>query len=357
MRLLRPTAQIFKSYLDILETPFPNHHPHEFLEWLDDHLSVPLPREHFDRFKPRYPNLEALLTAIERNFPQFGFEIGTSSGTSGRATIMVRDKTGADQAVESYQMAVYHLWGTKDDHQIIFVMPEETRIVMAWVARMGSERLGMDEQVHFTIPFSATPDQVRVRTGRTFQRGARGWIERRILNPFMNWMYEHYVESAFVGRTISLLERAADSQTDVLLFGGWIQLHALYQGLQGRGNGTGGKTLKLTPASMIGTGGGSRSSIPLHPLKSAPISPRYCKTLRASRSPTAMSTAWLKPIGPPRSANRRITTCRLGYSPSSWTKTTKSSANPMAPACWLFSIPSPGETFSPASSKPQTASG
>ena len=34
VRLLRPTAHIFKSYIDVLETPFPEYHPQDFLTWM-----------------------------------------------------------------------------------------------------------------------------------------------------------------------------------------------------------------------------------------------------------------------------------------------------------------------------------
>jgi hypothetical protein len=267
-RLLRPTAQVFKSYIDILGTPFPEDKAHEFITWLRDSLSIDLPQERIEIFMERYRTLEALLLDIENNFADLGFVIGTSSGTSGRATIMVRDKQGADKAIEAYRLSVYNLWGTKDDHKIIFIMPEQTRIVMAWLARLATEHLGMSTQATFTIPFSASPDQVRIRTGRTYKPGFRGWRERKILNPFMNWMNVNYVTKRFVKETIDLLEKYAATDHKVLLFGGWVQLHAVYLGLVERGYGVDGKVLQLNRESMIGTGGGLKE---LYPYSTAQI--------------------------------------------------------------------------------------
>ncbi|MBI9044645.1 MAG: hypothetical protein JEZ06_09180 [Anaerolineaceae bacterium] len=262
VHVLRMTSQVFKSYIDILGTPFPNHQPQQFMQWISDNLSIELPAKKLSQFKTRYKTLEDLLLAAENIYTEQGFEIGTSSGTSGRATIILRDKDTADKAVEAYQLAVYRLWGTVDEHQFIFVMPQDTRIVMARVARMATKRLGLDRQSHFTIPFSATPDQVRIRAGRTFEEGFKGWVEEKIINPFMNWMNENYVKSKYVNGTIELLEQMATKQENVLLFGGWIQLHQIYLGLLERGYSENGKVLKLGQASMLGTGGGIKEAYP-----------------------------------------------------------------------------------------------
>ena len=260
VQVLRPTAQVFKSYIDILGTPFPNHEPRGFIEWMDDHLSINLPQNRLVQIKSTYSSLEELLSAIESAYSDLGIEIGTSSGTSGRATIIIHDNNTAKKAAEAYQLAVYRLWGTVDQHHFIFVMPRETRIVMARVARTATARLGIDAKSHFTIPFSASPDQVRVRTGRLFQPGIKGRIEQRLLNPFMNWMNDNYAKSQYVGQTISLLEEMAEGKQDVLLFGGWIQLHHVFEGLLDRGYSRNGKTLVLGSQSLIGTGGGMKES-------------------------------------------------------------------------------------------------
>ena len=206
-RILRPTAHVFKSYIDLLPTPFPENHPREFLQWLGENLSIEILPGRIQKFKTRYPNLEAFLQAIERHFNDLGFVIGTSSGTSGKSTIMVRDAQGVAQAIEAYKLAVYRLWGTKDAHEIIFIMPQQTRIVMAWLARLATQHLGMGPQAHFGIPFPASPDHVRIRSGQLFKPGLRGLMEKRLLYPFMNRM----IPSSFVasimwisGMTVSL---------------------------------------------------------------------------------------------------------------------------------------------------------
>jgi len=264
-RILRPTAHVFKSYVDILNTPFPENDPASFMDWVSTNLSIRLPDNQLNLFKSRYSSLESFLTDIEKVFSNLGFVIGTSSGTSGKATIMVRDSEAAQKAIEAYKLAVYRMWGTKDNHQIIFIMPKQTRIVMAWVARLATERLGMSKQSHFAIPFAATPDHVRIRSGQLFKPGIRGLFERRFLYPFMEWMNDTRVKDVYVNRTISLLEDFAASQTPVLLFGGWVQLDDVYQGLQEKGYGENGKRLVLHPVSMIGTGGGIKEMYPISP--------------------------------------------------------------------------------------------
>jgi hypothetical protein len=81
----------------------------------------------------------------------------------------------------------------------------------------------------------------------------------------MNWMNENYVKSKFVNQTISLLEQRSDQMENVLLFGGWVQLHQVYKGLNERGYGHNGKTLTLGSESLIGTGGGMKESYGFSP--------------------------------------------------------------------------------------------
>jgi len=265
VRLLRPTAHIFKSYIDVLETPFPEYHPQDFLTWMADNLSIDISATRLKKFKSRYSSLEAFLLAIEEHFADLGFVIGTSSGTSGKSTIMVRDAAGVDLAIAAYKLAVYRLWGTKDAHEIVFIMPEQTRIVMAWLARLATEHLGMGPQAHFAIPFPASPDHVRIRSGQLFKPGLRGVIERKLLYPFMNRMNDTRVKETYVSRTIACLEDLSQARKPVLLFGGWIQLDAVYEGLRQKGYGEDGQTLKLHPDSMIGTGGGVKEIYPYLP--------------------------------------------------------------------------------------------
>ena len=264
-RILRPTAQVFKSYIDILGTSFPHHKPQEFIDWLEGNLSLPLHKNKSKQLKRQYPSLEAFLVSIEELYSDHGLEIGTSSGTTGRATIMVHDSRSADKAAEAYQLAVYSLWGTFNQHHFIFVMPSETRIVMARIARTATARLGIDSQAHFTIPFSATPDQVRIRSGRLFEPGIKGWIEQKILHPFMVWMNENYVKSKYVNLTIEQLEKFSQTGEDVLLFGGFVQLHHIYLGLKERGYHSTQQMLSLGDQSIIGTGGGMKEEYPFTP--------------------------------------------------------------------------------------------
>lgn len=264
-RILRPTAHVFKSYIDVLPTPFPEYHPRAFLQWLDENLSIEIPSGRIQGFKASYPSLETFLQAIERHFNDLGFVIGTSSGTSGKSTLMVRDAQGVAQAIEAYKLAVYRLWGTKDAHEIIFIMPEQTRIVMAWLARLATQHLGMGPRAHFAIPFPASPDHVRIRSGQLFKPGLRGLVEKRLLYPFMNKMNDTKVKEAFVNRTVTWLEDLSKAGKATLIFGGWVQLDAVYEGLVQRGYGVNDKVLELHPESMIGTGGGVKERYPRTP--------------------------------------------------------------------------------------------
>jgi len=258
-RLLRPTAQTFKSYIDVLGTPFPQDQPLAFLQWLADQLSVDLPPQRFARFRPRYGSLEALLHDIEQVFADLGFEMSTSSGTSGRATIIVQDQASIDKTTESFYLAFQRYLGMQADHRAIFIMPRQTRIAMVHMASFSVARVGF-QRIHFTIPFPAEPDQVRIRSGRTFRVGWRGAVERRVWHPFMNWMNDHYVTPRAIRQTIALLKQAEANHEKVLLFGGWLQLHAMAQELDRQGH-----TIRLAPGSLLGTGGGLKERYPFTP--------------------------------------------------------------------------------------------
>jgi hypothetical protein len=276
-RVLRPTAQTFKSYVGVLGTAFPQDQPTAFLEWLADQLSVELPRERLGQLRRKYPSLERLLQHFEAIYADFGFEVTTSSGTSGRATIMVRDRQTVDLAVACFVQTTLTIWGVGGAHNAIFMMPRQTRIAMARTARFGAERLGMqgEGRAHFTIPFPADPDRVRIRTGRTFRPGWRGMLEKRIWHPFARWMDERRVQPRSVAQTLSLLEEAQHKGVPTLLFGSLVQLHALSQELRRRGYGIGypfkgngqgqGERMSLPAGSLIGTGGGLKQLYPFSP--------------------------------------------------------------------------------------------
>ncbi len=260
-RLLRPTAQTFKSYIDVLDTPFPQDEPRQFLDWIADQISIPFPRDRFDRFRRRYPSLESFLKDFEHVYKDFGFEVSTSSGTSGRSTIMVRDHAGMDITAQSFYLCFQRYFGMQIDHRTIFVMPKQTRITMARMVSFSFWRVGIPEDhAHFTIPFPAYPDQVRIRSGRTFRDGWRGEVERRLWHPFMNRINDGYVMPNAIRESIRLLEKAENAGEKVLLFGGWIQLHDIAQKVQASG-----KSLHLSPGSLLGTGGGFKEQTSLTP--------------------------------------------------------------------------------------------
>ena len=260
-RLLRPTAQTFKSYIDLLGTPFPQDQPQAFVQWLAGQLSVELPVERSARLQRRYGSLEALLRDLERLFADYGLEVSTSSGTSGRSSIVVRDQEGMDRTVESFYLAFQRQMGMQADHRVIFIMPRHTRIAMARMAHFSVKRVGLpDNRVHFAIPFPAYPDQVRIRAGRTFRPGWHGVLERRLWHPAMNWINDRVVTSQAVRRAVTWLRRAEAAGEKVLLFGGLVQLHAVAQELA-----RGGQTLRLAPGSLLGTGGGLKELYPFAP--------------------------------------------------------------------------------------------
>jgi hypothetical protein len=255
-RLLRPTSQTFKSYIDALGTPFPQDEPRGFVTWLADQLSVELPADHLDRFRSSYRSLETLLRAIEQAFSDLGLELLTSSGTSGRATIIVRDQRATDLTVESFYLAFQRHLGMKADHRAVFMMPGRTRIAMARMARFSVQRVGLTaDRVHFAIPFPAHPDQVRIRAGRTFRAGWRGLVERRLWHPAINTIQTQYVDPHATKIGLNHLHRAASAGEKLLLFGSLTQLHGLALSLARED-----QIVTLAEGSLLGTGGGMKET-------------------------------------------------------------------------------------------------
>ncbi len=176
---------------------------------------------------------------------------------------MIRDQEGIDKTVESFYLSFQRYLGMQADHRAIFIMPKETRIAMARMAGFSVKRVGlMANRIHFTIPFPAHPDQVRIRTGRTFRSGLRGMLEGRLLHPFMVWMNENYVNPRAIQQTLDLLKEAERNEEKVLVFGSWVHLHAIAQDLSERGS-----KLRLAPGSLIGTGGGLKELYPFTPIQ------------------------------------------------------------------------------------------
>jgi hypothetical protein len=260
-RLLRPTSQTFKSYIELLGTPFPQDDPRGFGEWLVDQLSVDLPRNRLRGLGSSYRSVETLLLAVEAIFSDFGLELLTSSGTSGRATIIARDRRSTDLNVESFYLSFQRYLGMKADHRAIFMMPKRTRIAMARMARFSVQRVGLtSDRVHFAIPFPAHPDQVRIRAGRAFRAGRRGFVERRVWHPAINTIQARYVDPRAVRVALGRLERAARGGEKLLLFGSLTQLHGVALALV-----RADRTILLAPGSLLGTGGGMKETYTFSP--------------------------------------------------------------------------------------------
>ena len=251
---LRASALTFKSYTEQLGTPFPQDEPLRFLSWLRDHLSIELPEDRFSRLRPRYPTLESLFRDVEHCFSDLGLEVVTSSGTSGKASIMIRDASSVRRATEAYFTAIDHYWGFSPRHNLVFVMPFETRVAMARIARMGTRELGLDdrESIQYTMPFRAGPDTIRIQSGRLFRTGLTGFWESRILNPLMNWASVTLAEKKYVRCTLKALRKAARKGGPVLLLGGLVQLDAVALNLGKQGG------IKLPEGSRVATGGGMK---------------------------------------------------------------------------------------------------
>lgn len=257
-RLLRTTSILFKSYIDILGSPFPQDNPLGFLDWIQDQISVKLPQERISLFRKSYPSIEALLSDFERIYADLGFEILTSSGTSGRVSIMLRDQRGIQRTVESFYLAFQRYLGMQADHRAIFIMPQNTRIAMVRMASFSVKRIGLStDHIHFTIPFPATPDHVRIRSGRTYRTDWRGWSERNLWNPLMNWANDALVTPFAIRKTMDLLKQAQARQEKVLVFGSWMHLHGIALYLKSKA-----LKLSLAPGSLLGSGGGFKELYP-----------------------------------------------------------------------------------------------
>jgi len=255
-RILRPAALTFKSYADRIG-PFPQEDPLGFLHWLSEQLSIPLSADRWSAFPRRFGTLEALLLAVERTYAGLGLEIVTSTGTSGRASIVVRDAATIALAVQAFFAGIQRVWGIGRGTALVFMMPAESRVAMARTARFGVRQTDWeaDGRVYFTVPFSATPDQLRVRAGRTFRPGLNGILERRVLHPFMAWANVHVAEPRFRAQTLARLRECGEAGLPTMLLGGLAQLHGLVDGL----------SLSLPAGSRVATGGGMKEHYPFTP--------------------------------------------------------------------------------------------
>jgi hypothetical protein len=249
--LLRPSALTFKSYTELMG-PFPQDQPVNFLAWLNRQLSIPLPEDRWNRLTSKYSTLEALLQAVEQLYADLGIEIVTSSGTSGRASFVVRDALTVELAVTAFFSGIARAWGIQRGTALILMMPAETRIAMARTARLGTQALRWmdDAPVHYTIPFAATPDLIRIRAGRTYRPGLKGELERQVLNPGMRWANDHLANPQSINLTRRRLVESISANRPLMLLGGMAQLHVLAQVVK----------LQLPEGSRVATGGGIKES-------------------------------------------------------------------------------------------------
>jgi hypothetical protein len=250
-RLLRATSQAFKSYIDVLGTPFPQDRPAEFFHWLVEQVSV-VPRAGARRPRSRYRSLEGLLRAVEGGHPGLDPEMLTSSGTSGRMTVIPQDGDSAGLAAESFSLSFQRYLGMTGDFTAILMTPKRTRVGVPRMARSGLLAAGLAaERVHFTVPVSTGPDRLRVRLGRTYRPGWRGAIEEHISHPLMTSLRDRLVDAQAVESAISHLIPAGAHEEKVLLFGSLTQLHNIASFmLDARRN------LTLAPGSLLATWGG-----------------------------------------------------------------------------------------------------
>jgi len=255
-RLLRPAALTFKSYIDHIG-PFPQDDPPGFMCWLSDQLSIPLPRERWSAFRRRYRTLEALLRDVERIYADLGLEIVTSTGTSGQASFVARNAATVELAIHAFFTGIRRSWGVERGAALVFVMPQDTRVAMARVARFGTRQLdwAASSPVYYTMPFSATPDQLRIRAGRVFLPGLSGLIERRAIHPFMEWANEHLAAPRYVALTLARLRECARAGQPLMLLGGLVQLHTIARQVK----------VSLPPGSRVATGGGMKERYPFTP--------------------------------------------------------------------------------------------
>ena len=254
-RLLRSTSLAFKSYIDVLGTPFPQDRATGFFHWLIEQVSVDL-RVGARRPRPRYRSLEGLLKAVERTYPGLGLEALTSSGTSGRMTVIPRDRGGTGLAAASFSWSFQRYLGLAGDFTAIFMAPKRTRAGVPRMARSGLLATGLAPgRVHFTVPVPAGPDQVRVRTGRTYRLGWRGAIEKHISHPLMASLQSRLVDAQAVEAAISRLIAVGAREERVLLFGSLAQLGNIASFLLDAG-----RTLTLSPGSLLATWGGTKES-------------------------------------------------------------------------------------------------
>ncbi len=251
-RLLRTTSLAFKSYIDVLGTPFPETRPAAFVDWLADQVSVDL-RPSKQRFRDGYLSMEGLLRAVEREYSKLHLELLTSSGTSGRATIIPRDRRTEALTAESLRLCFERYLGVGADHTAIFMLPKRSRIAAARMAGSCVRGMGLQpKKTFFAVPIAAGPDQVRVRAGVTFRPGLRGALEKNVWHSVIASLHDRLIDARAVESAVTRLIPASAHEEKVLLFGTLDRLHAVATFLLDNG-----RTMSLAPGSVLVTAGGA----------------------------------------------------------------------------------------------------
>ena len=254
-RLLRATSLGFKSYADVLGTPFPQDRPVEFFRWLAEQASVDL-RTGAGHARRRYRSLGALLGAVEHAYRSLNLEMLVSSGTSGRMALIPRDRRTNDLATESFYLTLQRHLGITAGFTAIFMTPRHTRVAVPRMALSGLRRVGVPPgNIHFAVPLGAGPGQIRVRAGITYRRGWRGTLERHVSHPLLSSVQSRLVDGQAVESTISRLIPAGAHGEKVLVFGTLSQLHKLASFVL-----DGGRPLTLAPGSLLVTWGGKKEA-------------------------------------------------------------------------------------------------
>jgi hypothetical protein len=251
-RLLRATSLSFKSYADILGTSFPQEHPAEFFHWVEEQSSLDLHAA--GRPRVRYRSLGALLGAVEHACRGANLEMSVSSGTSGRMSLIPRDRGTNDLATESFYLSLRRYLGVTADFAAVFLTSKHTRVAVPRMTLAGLRRVGVTPgKIHFAVPLGAGPDQMRMRTGLSYHRGWRGGFERHVSRPLWTSLQSRLVDGQMAESAFSRLVTAGAHDEKVLVFGTLSQLRKLASFVLG-----GGRTLTLAPGSLVVTWGGKR---------------------------------------------------------------------------------------------------
>jgi hypothetical protein len=249
-RLLRPTSQAFRSYVELLGTTFPQGQAMGFVHWLIDQSSVEL-NVGARRMRSRYRSLEALLRDTERTYPGLRLQMLTSSGASGRSALVPRSQAGMDLAARSFALSFQRYFGVTADHLAVFMTPQRTRVATARMARIGLGQVGLTrDRVHFATPFPEYPDQARIRAGRHYRPGWRGELEHEVWHPILDVAQKRLLDPRAVESAVSRLIPASAHGEKVLLFGSLSRLYEVARFLL-----ESGRTVTLAPGSLLVTGG------------------------------------------------------------------------------------------------------